>query len=229
DDFGATWTKLTSGLPNEPVNVVCEDPINQNIIYIGTDNGLYISLNTGSEFFSAGKTFPAVAVHDLEVHPTANELIVGTHGRSIYTANVSVLQQFNTSMENKQITLINVKNIRHNPNWGRSWSKWFASAPQPHAYPFFANTPGKLKISISNKAGLLIAETFIEVEKGVGFANYDLTVLPTSITKFNEQRKAEGLMPIEKADDGKYYIPTGTYKIGLTLGNNTDSAEFTVK
>ena len=84
DNYGATWQKLGSNLPAEPINVLREDLIKPNILYIGNDNGVYFSNNGGNNFNNLCPTLPAVPVHDLIVQPTQNELVIGTHGRSIY-------------------------------------------------------------------------------------------------------------------------------------------------
>ena len=79
DDFGKTWKKIGEDLPLEPINVIREDHTNENLLYVGTDNGLYISLDRGKTFMSANNaTLPNVAVHDLKVHHRDNELIVAT-------------------------------------------------------------------------------------------------------------------------------------------------------
>ena len=93
DDYGNTWKQIGEGLPNEPVNVLKEDPVNDNLLYIGTDNGLYCSLNGGKQVQLFENNLPAVSVHDLVIHQRDKEIIVGTHGRSIYLASVKELQQ----------------------------------------------------------------------------------------------------------------------------------------
>jgi photosystem II stability/assembly factor-like uncharacterized protein len=81
---GSTWQKLGNNLPAEPLNVVREDLYKPNILYIGNDNGVYISTNKGDTFTNLCVELPAVPVHDLVIQPTENELVIGTHGRSIF-------------------------------------------------------------------------------------------------------------------------------------------------
>jgi photosystem II stability/assembly factor-like uncharacterized protein len=87
EDFGKTWTELGKDLPAEPLNVIKEDPLYENIIYVGSDNGLYASFDKGKTFMALGK-LPPVPVHDIAIQKTANEIVVGTHGRSIYIASL---------------------------------------------------------------------------------------------------------------------------------------------
>ncbi|HUS00305.1 MAG TPA: hypothetical protein VMY77_01175 [Chitinophagaceae bacterium] len=92
DDYGNTWTAMGTDLPAEPLNVVKEDPTNQDILYVGSDNGLYASLNRGKSFMVLGN-LPRVPVHDIAIQKTANEIVIGTHGRSIYIASIDSIHK----------------------------------------------------------------------------------------------------------------------------------------
>jgi hypothetical protein len=74
------------------VHVIREDPVNPNLLYLGTDVGLYLSLDQGASWHKWARGFPTVPVHDLKIHPRDRELIVGTHGRSIWVIDVAPLQ-----------------------------------------------------------------------------------------------------------------------------------------
>ncbi len=87
EDYGKTWKTLGSNLPAGPLNVIREDPKHEDILYLGSDNGLYASFNRGKTFMSLGN-LPSVPVHDIAIQKTANEIIVATHGRSIYIGSL---------------------------------------------------------------------------------------------------------------------------------------------
>lgn len=91
-DFGATWESITSNLPAEPINVIREDPTSDQILYVGTDLGVYVSLDQGASWLSLCTTLPTTPVYDLVVHPRDNELILGTHGRSVFVADIRAVQ-----------------------------------------------------------------------------------------------------------------------------------------
>jgi photosystem II stability/assembly factor-like uncharacterized protein len=94
EDYGASWKQIGKDLPNEPINVVKEDLTNENLIYIGTDGGLYVSLDGGNSSMMWNKGLPySVPVHDIALHPRENDLILGTHGRSIYIAKLDDIQK----------------------------------------------------------------------------------------------------------------------------------------
>ncbi len=94
DDYGESWQQIAKDLPNEPVNVIREDLKNENVLFFGTDGGLYVSLNGGENTMMWNKGLPfSVPIHDLVLHPRENEIILGTHGRSIYIAKLDDVQK----------------------------------------------------------------------------------------------------------------------------------------
>jgi len=96
EDYGNTWTALGSDLPSEPLNVVKEDPKDQNVLYVGSDNGLYASFNRGKSFMTLGN-LPRVPVHDIAIQKAANEIVIATHGRSIYIASIDSIHKAYTA------------------------------------------------------------------------------------------------------------------------------------
>lgn len=94
EDYGTTWKPIGNDLPAEPINVVKEDPKNENIIYVGTDGGLYVSFDKGQHFMMWSGGLPkSVPVHDIAFQERENEIILGTHGRSIYIAKLDEVQK----------------------------------------------------------------------------------------------------------------------------------------
>ncbi|HEX2684340.1 MAG TPA: hypothetical protein VHL77_10425, partial [Ferruginibacter sp.] len=94
-DQGKTWKSIAGNLPPAPVNVIREDPNHKNILYCGTDMGVYISKDGGMKWVSLNNDLPAVvSVQDLFVHPKTNQLVIATYGRGIYSLdNISLLQK----------------------------------------------------------------------------------------------------------------------------------------
>jgi len=93
EDYGTTWAQVGNDLPMEPVNVVTEDPKKENIIYVGTDNGLYASFDMCKTFMILDNNLPRVPVHDIVVQHRENDLLIGTHGRSVYIAKLKDIQK----------------------------------------------------------------------------------------------------------------------------------------
>ncbi|MGH9799778.1 MAG: hypothetical protein ACRD82_05385, partial [Blastocatellia bacterium] len=95
-DFGVTWTSVVGNLPNGNVNVIREDLKNKNLLFAGTEYGLFVSLNGGGEWKKFMTGLPTVRVDDLLIHPRDNDLIAATHGRGIWICDdISALQQMN--------------------------------------------------------------------------------------------------------------------------------------
>ncbi|TAL40264.1 MAG: glycosyl hydrolase [Chitinophagaceae bacterium] len=93
EDYGNTWKQLGNDLPNEPINVVREDPKNDSIIYVGTDGGLYVSFDAGNSFMMWNAGLPkSVPVHDIAIQQRENEIVLGTHGRSLYINKLDDVQ-----------------------------------------------------------------------------------------------------------------------------------------
>jgi hypothetical protein len=167
-DFGETWASLSGNLPEGNVNVIREDPQNRNLLFVGTEYGFYISLNGGKEWKKFMTGLPTVRVDDILVHPRDNDLIVGTHGRSIWIIDdITPLQQLSDQVmtaENhvfdprpavayvndirKSVSVESAKHWRgENPDRGTAISYWLKSP-----------APGDVRITISDVAGRQIRQ-----------------------------------------------------------------------
>ena len=100
NDSGKTWTSIAANLPAESINVIAEDPADEQVLYVGTDLGVYVSIDTGTTWHSLCNHLPTTPVHDLFVHPRENELVIGTHGRSVFVLDVKEIQS--TAREARQ-------------------------------------------------------------------------------------------------------------------------------
>jgi len=89
DNYGKTWVSISEGLPDEPMNVIVEDPTNEEIIYAGGHRGVYVSFNRGGSWSVLGKNLPAVSVSDIEINEQTNDMVGATHGRGIYLLNLA--------------------------------------------------------------------------------------------------------------------------------------------
>jgi photosystem II stability/assembly factor-like uncharacterized protein len=92
-DFGQTWTSIAANIPMGPANVIREDPVNRNILYVGTDTGVYVTTDGGKKWEAPGANLPAAYVHDLIVHPRDNILVVATHGRGMWALDVTPINK----------------------------------------------------------------------------------------------------------------------------------------
>jgi photosystem II stability/assembly factor-like uncharacterized protein len=98
EDYGQSWTRLGIDLPLDPVNVIREDPASDSILYLGTDGGAFASLDGGMHFMPFVKGLPrSIPVHDIAIQERDGEIVLGTHGRSLYVARLEEVRKLKTS------------------------------------------------------------------------------------------------------------------------------------
>ena len=91
-DFGNTWEDICANIPAGPVNVIREDPVDEDILYLGTDVGVYVSKDAGKSWEVLGD-LPCTYVHDLAIQPRDNMIIVATHGRGMFVLDANPVNQ----------------------------------------------------------------------------------------------------------------------------------------
>jgi photosystem II stability/assembly factor-like uncharacterized protein len=99
-DGGATWKKIITGLPNEPINAVREDAVRKGLLFAGSENAVYVSFDAGEHWQSLQLNMPSTSIRDLVIKD--DDLVIGTHGRSFWILdNISSLRQLNASTKNQ--------------------------------------------------------------------------------------------------------------------------------
>jgi photosystem II stability/assembly factor-like uncharacterized protein len=216
DDLGKNWKNIGSAIPTASVNVIKEDPANENVLYVGTDNGLYVSFNKGISWEAFSKNLPNVAVHDLVIQPTAKHLIIGTHGRSLYKADIAQLQLLTDELSQKAFHVFEITNIRKNKNWGRSWSQWRDANTPEVKIPFYSNADKKTTVSIY-LGDVKVNSIDIDANNGFNEAIFDVCFSKKGRKMFE---KANKKVELKAAKNGIFYLPKGKYviKIGVAEG-----------
>jgi photosystem II stability/assembly factor-like uncharacterized protein len=109
-DFGQSWTSIANDLPDdEPVNVIREDHRNPNLLFIGTEKAVYVSIDCGKQWAKMKNNMPTAGIKDLVVHPRENDLIVGTHGRGFFITDISPLQELKPEVLAEEVFLFDVE------------------------------------------------------------------------------------------------------------------------
>ncbi|MCA0152527.1 WD40/YVTN/BNR-like repeat-containing protein [Winogradskyella vincentii] len=213
DDYGQNWKDISNNIPASPVNVIKEDPENEKLLYVGTDNGAYISFDMENswEIFSHG--LPNVAFHDIVVQPEAKDLLLGTHGRSIYKANIAPLQKMNGTLKSNSITIFDLSPVRKSNRWGSSWSKWLDAFEPEKTIQFYSNTSGSKTLKVLSEKGAELNILSINSDKGFNYVHYNLAITEKGRKALMKENTS---IDINKASNGKYYLPKGKYilKIG---------------
>ena len=171
ENYGETWNNITSNLPKDySVYVIKEDPINPNLLFVGTEESVYFSYDKGLSWAKLGSQLPTVAIHDLVIHPRDGDLIVGTHGRSIWILDdISPLRNLTADNKNKLFdTRKSTQWIRINTGRKQPYFEFRGKNPPYGAIiNFFSNSNQKGEISISNLAETNFYSKEINMIKGI--------------------------------------------------------------
>ncbi|HSL19223.1 MAG TPA: glycosyl hydrolase [Methylomirabilota bacterium] len=122
DDFGASWQPLASEEITGYAWVVKQDPVNPDLLYAGTELGLYLSLDGGGHWARFAENLPEVAVHDLAIHPTEHDLIIATHGRGVYIIDdLSAIRALGPEVMGQSVALLPSRPAPQVLSGGMSW------------------------------------------------------------------------------------------------------------
>ena len=221
DDYGNTWKNIASN-QNSAAKVLIEDTENENILFLGTDNGLQISIDRGATWNDFSNGMPKVAVHDLVIQYKAKELIVGTHGRSLYKVDLSKIQLFNQELLKKQMHLFAIENVNKQDFWGSKDSFWEEDLEPKIKIWYYSKELSNVIITIKNKDGVIVMNRDSKAEKNLAFEDYNLSI--DAKTKLLI-KKNDSKIKIKEAKNKKFYLPTGKYSV--TLENSLKVKEVT--
>ncbi len=225
EDYGNTWKNISKTIPTAAVNVIYEDPKNENLLFAGTDNGLYVSFDRGESWEAFQNGMPPVAVHDITVQPEANHLLIGTHGRSIYKADITALQQLTPEIRTKNLHIYALDNIKHSSRWGKMRSSW--SKPQTPGLDvtFYSAQPTAIEAKIKTDDGILVSETAFDAIKGFNILSYDLAFSKKGKSAYLKKHKTA----LKEAENGKTYLPKGSYTIEITANGTKEKTAFEIE
>ena len=223
-DGGRTWQSIAANLPaGGPVKVVREDPVNPNLLYAGTEFGLFASVDRGRRWFKFGG-LPTVAVDDIVVHPRDRDLVAATHGRSLYVVDdVRPLQELTPAVMAKDVHLFAPR-----PAEGfyplSGWAAWAGSAqyrgenpPEGALISFYVRryTGDPVKISIADAAGQPVANLTGAGTPGINRVSWDLKPTKDLLSEYG--------------GEGPKFVPSGEYTVTLTQGQAKETTKLTVK
>ena len=226
EDNGQTWKSISSNMPNFPVNVVLEDSVNPNILYAGTDNGFYISFNKGTSWQIFMNGMPNVAVHDAVIQKEAKEIVIGTHGRSIYKASLKSIQSLTDEVLNKNLFVFDVNAVNHSESWGSSWNKWLSSREPEIVVEYYSKANGEYMVDVVNEFEQTVYQAKLNATAGLNQFKYNLAVNKASVDKWKKKNKE---LKITEAKNGIMYLIPGKYKIKLSQNKEFQLIDFEVK
>ena len=224
-DQGKTWQSIVGeGLPpNDPVEVVREDPVNTNLFYAGTHFGLYVSFDQGKRWIRLDSV-PQVRVDDLQIHPRTNDLVIATHGRSLAILDdTRALRELTPEITAKPTHLFSV-----GPTRGFYLLRGFAefngkgvyrgeNPPEGTLFTVWTKdfTGDEIKIAITNASGQPVANLKSAGTPGFTRLNWDLRPTKDVLIEYG-------------GDDPKKFVPSGEYTAELTFGKESMKQKFRV-
>lgn len=220
EDYGSTWTRIGLDLPDEPVNVIVEHPDNADLLFVGTDHATYASLDGGSSFHGLSAIIPFVPVHDLKVQSRENELVVGTHGRSIWRIDLDPVSALDADLMAASVHVFPTQDLAHSTAWGSKRSPYSEVSEPSATLTIWSASAGSATIQIETSEGDILQSMERELNSGLNFVNYDVSVSEDGAANLEESP--------EVMDNGVRYLPAGTYAVRVLSNGAESSTEFNV-
>jgi hypothetical protein len=228
NNFGASWTSvLTPGVEGIARNIQ-EDYENPNLLFLGTEFGLYITINGGKSWYKFTNNMPSVAVHFIEIHRKTNDLVMGTHGRGVIIIDdISPLRQINDEVLAKDLHFFkNRPAIMYEENgFGGTSGETEFVGPNPSRagqivyYLKKRHTLGKFTMEIQDAAGQKVREIIPGKSKGINIVEWDYAGKTPKIAK-GQTISREGATPTQ--------VPAGKYKIVVQKGSETYTQDWDI-
>jgi hypothetical protein len=183
EDYGRTWRSIRANLPTSAgtTHVLREDLVNQDVLYLGCEFSAWVSIDRGKSWTKFNNNLPTVAVHEFAIHPTANEIVAATHGRSLWIADVTHLRQMTPTTLVADAHLYKPNNAvrwRREPSRGSAGTRAFSGEAPPNGSRIFYSL-GKdaqsVEITVTNLLGEVFYRTSGETEAGLHSVNWNLS------------------------------------------------------
>ncbi|CUV08646.1 Glycosyl hydrolase, BNR repeat precursor [hydrothermal vent metagenome] len=238
EDYGKTWVPLTRGLPSGSVNVIAEHPDNPDVLFLGTEHAVYLSVNAGSDWTKFKSNLPTTLYDDLLIHPREKDLVLGTHGRSFWVLDdTSPLAEWST-VYNKPVHVFSVRAATLFHYWKdtsyRAQEEWAGENPPYGAIiSYLVNSDvDSVTITVKRRKSQIIRTYRQPVVKGsIQRLAWDLKYPPPS-SQQNES-KTEGLQkpkpedilpkPAHPLDPQGPSVSPGVYTVTIAAGNETST------
>ena len=225
-DYGKTWRSITGNLPAECINVVREDPFNRNMLYAGTDMGVYVTFNGGLIWEALAGGLPSAPVHDLVIQPNAKDLVIATHSRGAWILPLAKVYGLTDEVRNTDLTVFDVDDMTKSSTWGLDPNRprYDVSPPRNPTVevPIFTKAPGTGTIRLLDKAGKVVLEKPFTAIRGYNTLSFGLETVPgkpgtVDVTKRQVKNAKEALADPRETERPQYLAP-GEYKLEVSIG-----------
>jgi photosystem II stability/assembly factor-like uncharacterized protein len=200
DDGGTTWRPITQGLPESSVRALKEDIRNPDLLFAGTEGGLSYSLDRGATWLPLKDGLPDVPVADIQVHPRTRELILGTHGRSVYLMNIAPLEEMTKEVASAPAHLFTplpatTFNVLEHRDFLAQGTYVGANPPRGALLDYYVGRPApEAKIVVQDRDGRVVRELKGSGEAGLHRVVWDLRFTPPPQAP-RADRSTEGVDP----------------------------------
>jgi len=235
EDAGETWRRLDPGLPDGagPARVIAEDPANENLLYLGTEFGFFVSCDRGQSWFRPGKELPTVPVHDVAIHEACDEIIVATHGRSLWILDANPLRRFSREVLAAEATLFKPQPAviwRREPSRGGTLRSFVGENRPSGARIWYglAAAADPVLVTIEDAAGKVIRKIETSGKKGLNLVTWDLRETPRA------RRSSSGRQGF-RGRGGRFFrrrgrrVSPGTYRVVLEVAGKRFESEIRVE
>ena len=211
NDNGKSWNDIHSNLPQSRVNVLREDPKNSQVLYLGTDNGLYISFNLGESWQPFTKGLPETGFSDIYIDEASGDMYATSLGNGVYRTSIKMMQELKVAITSQDFYPLETPiSIAYSSNWGNALSQWEEPA-KPSVYFYGFASKENLKIEVRIMKGRIKLQSFtIKTNKGFNYIPYDLTLSEEGKTAYEKSLQK---IFIPTAPDGNAYLPKGRYTV----------------
>ena len=227
-DFGKTWKSIITADVDGFVRNIQEDFKNENLLFLGTEKGLYITIDGGANWSHFTNKMPSVAVHYMDLNPKTNDLVMATHGRGIIILDdITPLRQINQEMLTKDLHFFDLKPavIEEQSNFGQTATEleFVGDNPSTSAQIIYylkkRHTMGKMEMEIQEMNGNKIITLVPKKQKGINVVDWDYNMKNPKIASGKTISYAGFTAP---------RVQEGTYKAVLTKGKEVYTHEFKV-
>lgn len=184
EDYGRTWKPIRQGLPRGSTRVIREDIQNPDVLYLGTEFSAFASVDRGATWTRINNNLPTVAVHEFAQHPTSGEIVAGTHGRSLWIADVTPIRQMTQEARAAAAHLYRPTTAimwRSEPARGASGTRRFIGENPPTGVPIYyslTRRPQSISLTIEELDGRVLRELSAATEPGLYRVLWDFRRAP---------------------------------------------------
>jgi hypothetical protein len=187
EDYGESWTPILAGLSDFPVNVIFEDQKNPELLFVGSDCGVFVSIDGGKDWVRLKNNLPSAPVKDLLVHPRENDLVVATYGRGLFITDIMPLREMSEKMLGEDVYLFEIEPRiqRLTRSWGNYrllGDRHLATPNEPNAVAIYyylkEKPPDKVKITIMDPYGEVLREIVGKTDPGINMVIWDMRRMP---------------------------------------------------